>query len=107
MGGDFSVESEIGQGTTFEIRFKFGSKQKNFQINVSDDSPFEFKSKSSNGLLYDSIPNESKPRILLANDEIFILRGLSNMLKMQFRIETAENGWQAVNLVEKNPLNYF
>lgn len=29
------------------------------------------------------------------------------MLKMQFRIETAENGCQAVNLVEKNPLNYF
>ena len=29
------------------------------------------------------------------------------MLKMQFRIETADNGCQAVNLVEKNPLNYF
>jgi CheY-like chemotaxis protein len=44
---------------------------------------------------------------LLVNDEIFILKALGSSLSRLFRIETAENGRDAVNIVKNNPLNYF
>lgn len=46
-------------------------------------------------------------RILLVNDEIFLLNGYEGTLEEHFEVLTAENGMQALQIVSSNPPEYF
>ena len=46
-------------------------------------------------------------QMLLVNDDQFLLMAYLNQLKPIFNIITAENGYQAVQLVKEHPKTYF
>jgi CheY-like chemotaxis protein len=45
--------------------------------------------------------------VLLVNDEPFLLLGFSQQLANHFQVYTAENGFEAIKLVQSRPLDYF
>ncbi len=45
--------------------------------------------------------------MLLVNDEPFLLLGFSQQLANHFQVYTAENGFEAIKLVQSRPLDYF
>lgn len=49
----------------------------------------------------------SRLRLLLANDDPFLLCGYSDQLEPHFIVETAENGLQAVQIVSSFPPDHF
>lgn len=49
----------------------------------------------------------SRPRLLLVNDESFVLLAYENQLESSFEITTAENGHQAVKIVKAHSAYHF
>ena len=47
------------------------------------------------------------PRLLLVNDQSFLLFSLKMQLETRFKVWTAENGLQAAQLIEEFPADYF
>ncbi len=46
-------------------------------------------------------------KILIVNDELFLLLGYQSILESEFWVETAENGLQALQKICEHPINYF
>lgn len=65
MGGTVHVQSKVGQGSTFSIIYKA-------MCRVQTDSPvIRSKPKDKSN----SVESVNKPRVLIANDEVFLLTG--------------------------------
>jgi len=100
MGGKVIVESEIGKGSIFSMTFKVMCKIQDFSpIYSSFEHSFpspragEVSPKSKNQIK----PAESnKPRLLLVNDESYLLMAYEFSLEDNFEVTTAENGVQAL-----------
>ena len=97
MGGDITVESDAGIGSTFTFvaRFPFGDVvtegPRTSALEAKQD-PVEFQG--------------SKVRILLAEDTVTNQRVISAMLaKYGFRIEVAGNGLEALEAVRSRPFD--
>jgi CheY-like chemotaxis protein len=51
--------------------------------------------------------DESLRNMLLVNDDCFILLGLKGRFRKHFNISTADNGYAAINQVQKKGKNFF
>ncbi len=49
----------------------------------------------------------SEIKVLIANDDPFLLQGYLEQLSAYFQVETAENGLQAMQIVSSLPRDYF
>ncbi len=99
MGGDISVNTAPGNGTEFIIKIEF-----ELQKEEAISSEERREEREEHGLSIDF----SNMRLLLAED-MPINREIATMLltNMGFKIETAENGKQAVAMVEANGPGYY
>lgn len=93
MSGSVEVTSELNKGSVFSMTFKVmcraGGKCSEASLeNVSlanQDLPnFKPKSKSGSG--------DDRPRLLLVNDDNFLLFSYFEQLSIDFEVEQAENG---------------
>lgn len=66
MGGTVHVQSKVGQGSTFSIIYKA-------MCRVQTDSPVIMSKPPVEQKISDESVN--KPRVLIANDEVFLLTG--------------------------------
>jgi PAS domain S-box-containing protein len=89
FGGTLSVESRVGEGTTFTIYLPRVEDTAKAEEPVSEDLP------------------KGREHILVADDEHFILEIIADMLRcLGYEIETAGGGTEAWERFSKNPDRY-
>ncbi len=122
MGGSVKVKSEVGRGTQFDISFHTECSIDDIsQYNIGNiyeeassvrHEGFEISNHES-PLISDSLNLLEEPRdeslrnMLLVNDDCFILLGLKGRFRKHFNISTADNGYAAINQVQKKGKNFF
>jgi signal transduction histidine kinase/ligand-binding sensor domain-containing protein/DNA-binding response OmpR family regulator len=109
--GDIQVESEIGKGSTFRVRIdvsenSYSAEEKNMEIfNKDFFKHYNYITiekdivDKSNSLLQEQ--EEYINSILLADDNEELLRFLCSIFKNEYRIFTAGNGKEALEIVKK------
>lgn len=94
MGGTIEVESELGKGTTFNVRTKHRIAKKSDVVNVdmANISGVDFRGK----------------RILLAEDSDLNAEIAMEILRdVDFVVERAEDGLKCVEMIDKAPAGYY
>lgn len=125
MGGCVDVKSELGKGSTFSVSFKamyqiaeqLSASSDSSSINRSDINQKNYLKGSKEVYRCSSFMpkalkpaetnNEKKYRVLIVNDELFVLDWFESIFEPYFEVERAENGLQAVHIVSNKPRNYF
>jgi CheY-like chemotaxis protein len=123
MGGSVNVYSEQFKFTKFIIQMNTTCKIKDAHLHEIKDlvhseeptSPKSLKSIEGFRLLSKVLPSpgshlsycSSFPRILLANDSLFLLDGYASLLSDFFNVEQAVNGLEAFNKVKEHPKDYY
>jgi len=54
-----------------------------------------------------NMDDNTKPTMLLANDNIFLLKAYAKMISFYFRVFKAENGLEAYDILRDKPRHYF
>lgn len=103
MGGTVNVKSELGKGTTFSIILT--AMVKIPTNDIKEPTLPELISLKSNISMRQN--NINKQRLLIANDNLYLLLGYKELLKDYFLVDTAENGLQAVQIVCNHEPSYF
>jgi len=96
MGGTISVKSESGKGSTFIISLSTS-------FNLIDDNKEISQSVLNNKINYDPILlNGEKPHILIIEDNPEMQLFLKDILKDEYRISLANDGYHGLQLLQKN-----
>ncbi|WP_169915843.1 ATP-binding protein [Shewanella psychrophila] len=97
MGGNISIESEKGVGTTFKVRVYFKPPSSDNLSMISDDAL-----NTDPGIMSKNIASLIDKKILLAEDNETNQRLIKALfLKKGIEITIVNNGLEAVNLLEK------
>lgn len=91
MGGNITVTSKVGEGSTF-----------GFEIKVKKSSQDEILKKSQRPRIIGLAPGQEIPRILIAEDKEESRRLLEKLLKtVGFKVKAAVNGKEAIELFQQ------
>jgi len=126
------VESKLGEGTSFTISFLttckiyenllylnlpfiqneaseiLSSTHNSLQLlSYNEELGLNFSISSSNEDDHISADECTKPTILLANDNIFLLNAYAKMIRVYFNVYKAENGLEAYEILKDKPRHYF
>ena len=97
MEGDISVDSELGEGSTFSFRLPFvlapAIEPLNDWKTLGEESTSDLE-----GLI---LPFANKPNILVVEDDISMVNYLESLLKEKYHITKAYNGREAMALLKK------
>lgn len=106
MGGAISVQSRLGHGTTFTVKFPAFCR-----INSSSARAIVLNNSEPNSVRQSSISqnevHKDKPNLLIANDTDFLLMGYTEQLKVHFNVFKALNGREAVIHFDAKDLDFF
>lgn len=91
MGGDIQAASILGTGSTFMLTIPFEALGKNEQPEVSAED-FELP----------VLVSDSSATVLIVEDLMDMRLFLSVLLSQYYQVKTAENGQQALRLLEEN-----
>lgn len=102
-GGDISVQSELGVGTTFEIRIGLTTEIPLAQEEVvaPDVSLKEENIKRP----IQPVRDPSKPAVLVVDDHPQIRNYISDVLADDYNIYLSSNGWEALELLKKQKIS--
>lgn len=113
--GNVSVESSIGQGSTFTVNLNVSEKAFDAKDRINADkaevslNQYEFTTPMLvNANVTSHVPNEKTElqfSILLVEDNTELLCFLSEIFAPKYNIFTAENGKDALNVVTDNPID--
>lgn len=103
MGGSVEVRSKLGHGSTFMVTFKAMCKIPDVSL-LQVPEPNIQKQPAKQVQMSENVHEH---RVLIANDEPFLLFGYENVLVDHFEVETAQNGYQALQMVSSSPPDYY
>jgi len=98
------VESQLGEGSTFEIEFRLGVTHfdSDVDIIVSDQTiPEEVEGTEKSTEIVKSIQENVNPLILIVEDNDELRHFLKNSLKNSYRVAEAENGLKGWKKIEQ------
>lgn len=126
MGGSVTVQSQLGEGTTFRVSLRTVTRHRkvNTSRSLSGSVPndnisaierpmkVDFSESYNDSYRKDSFVNSShsnhnrpdkveKPKLLIANDTIPVLENLMLQFKSYFEVHTADNGYVALQKVKQ------
>ncbi|MDH6341458.1 signal transduction histidine kinase/CheY-like chemotaxis protein [Parabacteroides sp. PFB2-12] len=106
-GGEVSVESEWGKGTVFSIVLHTGKEHlTGDHVTVTDLSPLSFQASQLDDSEVDAMLAKTYDyTILLVEDDEEVRSFLAGELKDQFRVLTAENGKEALQVLEEQEVS--
>ncbi len=93
MNGNISVESDLGSGTTFIVKFP---------LSQSNDSIEQISDDTNESIL---IEKETSTKILVVDNDATTLTYVNFILNKYFTIHTAEDGETAIKLASENSYN--
>ena len=114
-GGTVRVESEIGKGSTFIVDLRVDENAFDSSLHISPEKSvvqlkqYEFsiphlvKAKEANGVEPKEI--QSKPCVLLVEDNEELLSFLATIFSPRYNIHTADNGRSALDYALSNPVD--
>ncbi len=106
--GEIFVESEVGKGTTFTVLLPIRQLNGEEQSVVSvvpasvEDNSRESREKEKNPILSDKNQNQT---MLIVDDSEDMLAFLSNNFKERYKVITAVDGIEALDLLQKNEVH--
>lgn len=113
-GGDISVESEDGMGTTFTVSIPLGCAhlpqdrimKNDYEVYMSDLSEsyvkeaFHLGRENGTGINGNAPGGDDKARVLIVDDNADMRDYLQRLLEKQYLVETAANGREALEKIE-------
>jgi len=107
MGGEIRVESKPDIGTSFIMSISLKTADFEEEAEENTSSYRKRQQMDEDGQLSQNRAVERKMKLLIVNDEEFLIVGYEEALKIHFDVETARNGLEAVNLVKSHPSDHF
>ncbi|MFK7951080.1 MAG: ATP-binding protein [Saprospiraceae bacterium] len=98
LQGEISVQSNIGQGTSFILTFP--KQLSNLPIQNKIQLSFLKQDIIQKIVLDDSLNDESKPLILVVEDNLEVSEYLQSILQLKYRLVFAHNGAKALEKLE-------
>lgn len=94
-GGTIAIDSELGRGTAFIATFPI------HQAEVEEDMPEEKDVKKEEEVVL--APTDRKVKMLVVDDNEELCNFIANSFDEQYEVITAEDGEEAMRLLQKNP----
>ena len=87
LNGELTIDSEVGRGTEFTVSLPI--RERPAALAVADKKP--------------SIPPQHRPRLLVVDDEVALLRAFQRSLKRRWDVSTATTVKQALEMFDAEP----
>ena len=96
MNGEIDVESKVGEGSKFTVKFPAISNPKNL-----NPSKKETRMHSAKDELTQKVEQTSKPKILLVENDEISMNYVKMILGDNYNLDFAQNGYDAISLCQK------
>ena len=115
--GNVSVESVVGNGSCFVVNLNVSESAFSAQDKINADktllplnqyeisTPYLERSLMTNSLLVENENVVSQPSVLLVEDNVELLKFLSDIFSSKYNIYLAENGLEALEITRKYPVD--
>ena len=108
--GEIKVESSADEGTTFSVSIPSNlppSEDQEVVLSSEDTQSSREESPSPAEPIVQSVGEESSPTLLIVDDNVEMLTFLRESLKEDYQIMTAENGRQALKILEQHVVSFI
>jgi len=115
--GNVSVESELGKGSCFVVNLNVSESAFNPKNKISSDKtllplnqyefaiPYPERKSTNNSLPAENENAESHPSVLLVEDDMELLKFLSDSFAPKYNVYAVENGFEALEITRKYPID--
>lgn len=96
-GGSITLESEPGKGSCFTLELPVGGED--CPTTAAEPGSMQAEEEQQSACLSEHQAGEDRPAVLLADDNVELLRLMAKVLSGRYRVATAHNGQEALDFL--------